>query len=300
MSDIKWADIKTYLTVKHTGLLLLFITPIFVTLGVFFSDDSDTYAHLGNADYPFKHMAGSCQSGSRSGDSGATHGEITQQGVKFNIRTPGNYDSTVKHPLLVVFAPAGANRAKTEKMTGLTFPATSAGFIIAYADHPELSPTTTIDLGSIPEQVAKSWCVDSQRIYLTGHSDGGTAAMALAFMAGTQHIPTAIAPSAAGVSHIDLEGHECPDPISVMVMHSSKDRLFPNYGLDSSGWWAACNQCDPIPDQLDNGCIAYTGCKQNVQTWYCEGRDSHSHWPNNNAAMIDFFKRFGHPSSPKS
>lgn len=293
MVDIKFADIKPYLTPKNIGLLVLFITPIIITLSVFFSEDSDTYAQMGNADYQSLSAAGTCASGSRTGDSGASYGASTQQGVKFNVRTPLNYDPTIRHPLLVVYAPAGANRAKSEKMTGLTLPATSAGFIIAYADHPELSPTTTIDLGTIPETIAKTWCVDSTRVYLTGHSDGGTVAMALAFMAGTQHIPSAIAPSAAGINHVDLEGHECPDPISVMVMHSAKDRLFPGYGIESSGWWAACNNCGPIPDQLDNGCIAYTGCDNNVQTWYCEGDQSHSHWPNMNSAMIDFFKKFG-------
>lgn len=117
----------------------------------------------------------------------------------------------------MVYAPAGANRARTDKLTGLTYEATTAGFIVAYADHPELSPTTTVQLGTIPGLIAQKWCVDQKRIYLTVHSDGGTVSMALAFMAGTKHIPSAIAPSAAGINYGDLSDRSCPDPISVMI-----------------------------------------------------------------------------------
>ena len=37
-------------------------------------------------------------------------------------------------------------------------------------------------------------------------------------MAGTKHIPNAIAPSAAGIDYQDLHDRKCPKPIPVMVM----------------------------------------------------------------------------------
>jgi polyhydroxybutyrate depolymerase len=49
-------------------------------------------------------------------------------------------------------------------LTGLTLKATTAVFIVAYADHPEPSPISTIELGTIPRLIAKKWCVDEQRI----------------------------------------------------------------------------------------------------------------------------------------
>ncbi len=112
--------------------------------------------------------------------------------------------------------------------------------------------------------------------------------MAIAFMSGTRDIPTAIAPSAAGINYNDLSSHSCPKPISVMVMHSKNDHLFPDYGSETSGWWAACNDCSPIPKKLDNGCIAYSDCKNNVRTWYCEGDKLHAKWPDMNDVMLDF------------
>jgi len=269
------------------------LLPIVITLIVFFSEDNDEYSQVGSASYAGENANPQCVAGKLDGESGIVNGESTLEGIKYNIRTPLNYDATIAHPLLLVFSPAGSNRAKTEKTTALTLKATTAGFIVAYADHPDLSPTSTIELGTIPGLIAKQWCVDKERIFLTGHSDGGTAAMALAFMSGTKHIPKAIAPSAAGIDYQDLRDHKCPAPIPVMVMHSVNDRLFPKYGQQSSGWWAACNQCEPIPEKIANGCMAYSGCAKGVKTWYCEGDKPHAQWPGINDTLLDFLISVG-------
>jgi polyhydroxybutyrate depolymerase len=285
--------LKPYLTFRHVALLLFVAVPLLITLVSFVTDWSGESTQLGVASYRMDSIQGRCTQGTRSGDTGASDGESTLEGIKFDVRTPQNYDPTLAHPLLVVYSPAGSNRIGTEKTTGLTFEATTAGFIVAYADHPELSPTSTLDLGTIPGLIAKKWCIDEQRVFLAGHSDGGTVAMALAFMAGTRHIPKAIAASAVGISRQDLYNRTCPDPLSVMIMHSANDRLFPGYGADAAGWWAACNQCDPIPDKMTNGCLSYTGCAKGVKTWYCEGRRPHSEWPGINAALMDFLTSIG-------
>lgn len=265
----------------------LCLLPILITLIVFFSAETGEQGQVGKASYA-ANAPRQCAPGSLSGDAGETNGLTTREGIRCNVRTPSNYDPTIAHPLLVVYAAANANRAKSEKNIGLTQLATTAGFIIAYADHPELSPTSTIELGTIPGLIAKQWCVDPQRVVLTGHSDGGTSAMALAFMSGTKQIPKAIAPSAAGISYQDLRDRKCPDPLPVMIMHSGKDRLFPKYGEQASGWWAACNHCDPIPDKMANGCMAYANCAKGVKTWYCEGDKPHPQWPGINDVLMDF------------
>ncbi|TRX01014.1 poly(3-hydroxybutyrate) depolymerase [Candidatus Methylobacter oryzae] len=274
--------------IRNNAFKLLFLLPILITLIVFFSENSDEYSQVGSTSYAGQNENPQCVAATFEGESGAINGESTLEGIKYNIRTPLNYKATIAHPLLVVFSPAGSNRAKTEKTTALTLKATTAGFIVAYADHPELSPTSTIELGTIPSLIAKQWCIDKERIFLTGHSDGGTAAMALAFMSGTKHIPKAIAPSAAGINSQDLRDHKCPDPIPVMIMHSVNDHLFPKYGQQTSGWWAACNQCEPIPEKIANGCMAYTGCAKGVKTWYCEGDKLHAQWPGINDTLLDF------------
>jgi polyhydroxybutyrate depolymerase len=78
-----------------------------------------------------------------------------------------------------------------------------------------------------PSSVARKWCIDEARIYLTGQSDGGMAADAIAFLAKMRGTADAIAPSAAGVNGKDLAEYSCPEPLPVMVMHSRNDTVFP-------------------------------------------------------------------------
>ncbi|OYV20587.1 MAG: polyhydroxybutyrate depolymerase [Methylococcaceae bacterium NSP1-1] len=254
-----FGKLKAASTLRNSFFILLFLLPILITLTLFFGEDNDEFSQMGNASYSGDKIHDRCDAGTRPGESGAFNGESTGEGIKYNVRMPLNYDSTIAHPLLMVYSPAKSNRAKTEKMTGLTLKATTAGFIVAYAEH----------------------------------SDGGTAAMALAFMAGTKHIPDAIAPSAAGIDYQDLRDRKCPKPIPVMIMHSANDHLFPKYGVQSSGWWAACNKCEPIPEKIKNGCMAYSGCANGIKTWYCEGDKLHAQWPGINDTLVDFFVSVG-------
>lgn len=251
-------------------------------------------AELGTASYQTDATTKRCEPGSRMGPAGSSNSESTAKGIRYNVRTPSNYDPTVAHPLLVVYAPATANRWRTERITRFTPTATANGFIVAYADHPRLSKASTIELGTIPERVSKQWCIDNERVFLTGHSDGGTVATALAFMDATKQIPAAIAPSAAGVTKADFLAEFCPEPLPVMVMHSANDRLFPGYGAESAEWWAACNGCDVKAEKTQhNGCEVFTGCQEGADVWYCEGQHDHARWPDLSPSVIEFFAGLG-------
>lgn len=240
--------------------------------------------------FAYPTTTGHCLAGSRPGAAGATDGRVSAEGIKYMVRTPLNYDGTFAHSLLMVYAPAGTSRWASERLTGLTTEATRAGFVVVYADHKQLNIQTVEQLGKIPELVAKEWCIDEKRIYATGHSDGGTASLALAVLDKTKKIPSAIAPSAAGWTGKDLEEFQCRDPIPVMVMHGRNDSLFPGWGAQTSSWWAKCNSCDVTKTQpVDGGCLVYQGCASGGATLYCEGAGSHRDWPNLNRVMLDFF-----------
>jgi polyhydroxybutyrate depolymerase len=246
---------------------------------------------LGEAVYAVNNDTRHCEPGAKAGNAGASNDEKTSAGIRYMVKTPVNYNSNIAHPLLMVYAPGGKNRYESEEYMYLTQEATAAGFIVAYADHSKMTTETIEELAEIPGLIEKKWCVDKKRIFLTGHSDGGTTAMGIAFITGTKHIPAAIAPSAVGIRGEDLKEYNCPNPLSVMVMHSSHDTLFPGYGEETIKWWAACNGCDtasPVKDA--DGCITYRGCKNNVTTRYCEGTGTHPEWPGKNKAIIDFFR----------
>lgn len=289
--------------------------------------------NISEAVYTNDMSATGCQPGSKPGEAGSSDDEKTDDGIHFSVRTPSNYKDTTAHPLLMVYAPAGRDREEAEEHVYLTSEATAAGFVIAYADHRPLSPESIVQLAEIPKLIQEKWCIDKKRIFLTGHSDGGTVAMGTAFFNGTKHIPAAIAPSAVGMRSEDLEDRNCVKPTPVMLMHSRRDKLFPNYGKEAIEWWAKCNKCttktykasdrkvpesgkawgwenyykqeleqkaldlkpgQPLPFTTPvpgvEGCMAYSGCKNGVQTWYCEGNGPHPEWPGRNKEIISFFK----------
>ena len=246
---------------------------------------------LGEAVYAVNNSTLRCEPGAKPGSAGASNEGKTPAGIRYMVKTPVNYNSSIAHPLLMVYAPGGKNRYESEEYMYLTQEATAAGFIVAYADHSKMTAETIEELAEIPGLIEKKWCIDKKRIFLTGHSDGGTTAMGIAFMNGTKHIPAAIAPSAVGIRGEDLQEYHCPNPLPVMVMHSSHDTHFPGYGKETIQWWAACNGCDtasPVKDA--EGCVTYRGCKNKVATRYCEGTGTHPEWPGKNKAIIDFFR----------
>ena len=235
-------------------------------------------------------LQSSCAAAERPGLAGIHDDEISENGIRFSVRTPVNYDSTIPHPLLLVYPGAGQSRFATERFTGFTFGATAAGFIVAYPDHRSLSLKTLDEFATIPVSIAAKWCIDGERIYLTGHSDGGTAASAIAFREDDGFSPSAIAPSAAGLSASHLEEIDCPAPLPVMVLHNSGDRLFPDFGAQAASWWAACNRCDPgSRQQLSETCFEYAKCPQNASVRYCEESGGHRKWPAKNDEVLNFF-----------
>ena len=54
--------------------------------------------------------------------------------------------------------------------------ATARGYIVAYPDHLRWSIPVIQKSATIASLVAKKWCIDEDRVDLTGHSEGGMAA----------------------------------------------------------------------------------------------------------------------------
>ncbi len=240
--------------------------------------------------YPPTARRGHCDN--RPGAAGASNGLRSRDGSQYNVRTPANLDPTYAHPLLVVYAPAGYSAQQSEALTRLTTEATRRGFILAYVGSRPLSLPTLIGLSQVPKEVAKSWCVDPNRVFATGHSDGGTVSTALALLNETKGSVSAIAPSAAGFSREDLEGFQCPQAIPVMIMHGKRDMHFPGWGKVAALWWARCNACDlakPLAPQED-GCVTFQGCAAAGQTVYCEGAGMHEDWPPLQNHIIQFLE----------
>jgi len=251
----------------------------------------ETIAETSDPDAPTDTpTTGGCAPGEKTGVAGKTDSLKTSTGVLFNVRTATSYDPTVKTALVVVYAPAGADRALTESFTKLTPDVTKRGWIVAYANHVTPSTAAAVKgVAEIPKIISDQWCVDPARIYLTGHSDGGSVTTLVTLQAAVD--AAAIGPSAAGVNGAYLAGQKCTAPVSVMVMHGRDDTLFPGFGKEAADWWQKCFKCTAGPAEA-NGCIPYTGCEGGVEVRYCEKPITHPTWPNMNADLLDFFDRF--------
>lgn len=244
------------------------------------------------ASYTYTGFEKSCDPDNKTGASGVTDNLRTKKGFRYHLRTPDNYDAHYAHPLLMVFAPS-VSGTLMEKYTGLTKQATQAGMIVAYVDGKRLNLAAIKEFGSIPGEIKEDWCINEQRVFLTGHSDGGTISSALAFLEDSPFRPTAIAPSAAGITGEELKQYTCPQPLSVMVMHNDGDTHFPGFGKQAASWWASCNQCSETSTaSAAPGCIQYPDCANGVETHYCEGQGgSHLTWPHRNETMLEMFLR---------
>jgi polyhydroxybutyrate depolymerase len=241
----------------------------------------------GRYEYQEVAMPSSCPGGALA--DAVVAGKVKEGNLSYLVRTPANYDARFAHPLLVVYAAAGARAVQTERYTRLTAAATSRGFVVAYVDHRTMNMKNVVELGGVAKSVAKRWCIDRQRVFMTGHSDGGTVSTGLALLETTSSDISGIAVSAAGFNKKDIESMQCRSPIPVMIMHGEKDTLFPGWGRETSQWWAQCNGCGDAKSERDaSGCVSYTHCSSGAPVLYCEGPQSHREWPGLEVRIVEF------------
>lgn len=229
-----------------------------------------------------------CQASAPAGRDERGGWRVRDAGFSYMVKAPANYRPERRHPLLVVYAPAGASAEDTERYVKLTPPATRQGVIVAYVDHRPLSPRSAKAMSNVPGHVAKRWCIDERRVYFAGHSDGGTVSTAIALLPETRGMATAIAVSGAGMRRSDAEELGCPKPLPVMLMHGARDKHFPGWGGEMAAWWAHCNRCETAAAPDADGCVSFQGCAPDAPVVYCEGPQTHEQWPGRQDRIIKF------------
>lgn len=153
----------------------------------------------------------------------------------------------------------------------------------------------------------QNYCIDSNRVYLTGFSLGGGLAYRLACDLSDQI--TAIG-TASGAYYPLPEGCHPSRPVSVLEIHGAADTQAPYTGNPSVGMasipnylhtWLTLDQCDTTPhvflQQTDVTGSEWTHCAAGVQVRHYLIADGIHSWPapavlNGGAVMWDFFKQF--------
>jgi polyhydroxybutyrate depolymerase len=213
----------------------------------------------------------------------------------YRLHVPTGYDPAVRLPLLLDLHGFGGSAEGEESASGYDALADRFGFLAVYGQGlsgPEgagWASTRPMDLGidelgyfaALLNRLQGQLCVDEQRIYATGFSNGGGMTEMLAcYMSGRI---AAVAP-VSGNYYVDSKGIGCHPgrPISVLEVHGTADPAVPYGGVgrvESGGWpllpipqfmagWAARNSCAEGPATfLDTPAVTgllWDGCRGGV------------------------------------
>lgn len=223
-------------------------------------------------------------------------GAITSEGRErtFQLYVPPSYDGTREIALVLNFHGLGSNGAEQQFYSGLVPVAEREGFLVVSPDGINRSWLLTPGVNDITftrdlvAGIAEFACVDLDRVYATGISNGGFMSAALACFAGD--LVAAVAP----VAGMTAAGNLCGDPVPFIEFHGTDDRVVPYEpgivaptGGSFAGVpalmeaWAEFNGCEGEPREEPVGESVvfreYLGCKAPTGHYVVKG-GGHT-WP---------------------
>jgi polyhydroxybutyrate depolymerase len=204
---------------------------------------------------------------------------------EFIVHVPPDLDPSVPVPLVVDMHGLTSSAGAQAGLSGWRAKADEEGFIVA---HPQGLGNSwnggdlccgssqnggVDDEGFIRAMVAKiqaDGCVDPQRVYATGLSNGGAMSHLLACNAAD--LFAASAPVSMGNGTRPCQPAR---PISVVITRGTRDTLvsfdgglFPSAQADFEQW-AELNGCQGEPEPVDELCQAFSNCEAGVEVKLC-------------------------------
>jgi len=225
--------------------------------------------------------------GNTSVHSGTTHDTMTVAGLdrSWDLHVPAAHDGRTPIPLVVQLHGYGGNLSEMA-FTGLEALGDEEGFVVATPlgrgskphwlfelDKPALDVTLANPdvafIGALFDRLSQNLCLDTSRIFVTGHSNGAWMTSALPCALGDRI--AAIAP----VSGVVDFGDACRParPVPVIAFHGSADTILPMQGgfdpalleelqLDTGGSFGGDDPVWAVPiRERMAGLAARDGCK---------------------------------------
>ena len=215
----------------------------------------------------------------RSGDLDRTYG----------LHIPPQYDGLRRLPLVLNLHGYGSNARSQAAYSRLPQKADEAGFIVVTPDGAGTPPQwNNLQLAELPDDVAfirdlldhleETLCIDPERVYATGISNGSAFAQRLACL-----LPDRIAGVAAVAAFVYPVVCAGASPVPIIAFHGTADACVPyEGGVTTCGRgglpvppvetaaenWARHNGCAPEPARSQVSehvqAIAYSECRDNV------------------------------------
>jgi len=243
--------------------------------------------------------------GSDPGFSGSAASTIEVAGVSrtYLVALPDAYDPDTQYPLIFAWHGRGGSASLAAAYFGIE-EAAAGEAIVVYPDGLPLASmggatgweleANSVDVqffDAVLEELSNNLCVDSERIFSTGHSFGGY--MSNTIGCARPDVVRAIAPVAGGGPFFT-----CDSGVSAWITHGNPDGTVPfSQGEGSRDVWVAANGCSPRTQATaPDPCVAYQGCAEGSSVVWCPhtetGQGGHL-WPSFAAEAIwGFFAAF--------
>lgn len=227
------------------------------------------------------------------------------------LHIPLGYDANQAYPLIVSLHEYGENPVIHAEATTFSDYANQEEFIIAYpagtgdplgwytlADAPDDAPDNIQFMEMLVEDIQTNLTIDTNRLFLVGHSNGGGMAHRIACDAPELFSAVAIV---AGWHPIDQDCNPT-EPVSILALHGQFDELVPYAGDETAEniptWaenWAKRNDCD-IYHPTGSGpeeavkTVQWQGCAQNTEVAIISiGQGRHAWADGITAVILSFF-----------
>jgi polyhydroxybutyrate depolymerase len=210
----------------------------------------------------------------------------------YRLHVPRGYRPDRPIPLLVLLHGHGASGAQIERSTMMSAKADKEGFIAVYPDgsglpHSWQSRDVSF-IAQLIQQLRRQYNIDSKRIYIAGHSNGGSMAYRLGVELDTLVAGIGVS---AGLLSDQLAALPARSAVTLVAVHGRSDTTVPYDGRGNSlsvpssvRTWAKRDGCNSAPIDLalvPNKVIrrTYEGCEGSSAVELVMLADLTHRWP---------------------
>jgi len=256
--------------------------------------------------------------------------KVGREHREYILHVPKSYDRDRPTALVILLHGHGARAQTFEASTGMSGKANRNGFIVAYPQalgspsvwHTGVDGSADVDdvafIRILIDSISADYNIDSDRIYVAGHSNGAFMAYRVGSALSSQ--VAAIGISAGSIGRITSRGDtlriQAPaNPVSVIAFHGKADNTVPyNGGAEEDGprrivaapqsirFWVKSDDCNlkPTTTVLEDGNVTlddYTGCKADTEVAFYTIEDGTHKWPGDKTPWWQFWGRSSHEPS---